>query len=63
MMKSLTFVIAGCSAVVVTAAIPHGATLGANVTLDEPGGMLVLAMAFFGLASFVRRQGKGPRRP
>jgi hypothetical protein len=63
MLKSLTFVIAGCGVVVVSAAIPHGASLGSHVSLDEPGSMVVLAMAFFGLASVVRRHGKGPRRP
>jgi hypothetical protein len=63
MIKSICFVIAACGVVVVSAAIPHGAAAAADVTLDEPGAMLVLATALFGLASVVRRHGKGPRRP
>jgi hypothetical protein len=62
MIKSIAFVSAACGVVVVSAAIPHGAHIAADVALDEPGSMLVLAMALFGLASVVRRQGKGPGR-
>jgi hypothetical protein len=63
MLKSIAFVSAACGVVVVSAAIPHGAHFAADVALDEPGSMLVLAMALFGLASMVRRHGKGTRRP
>ncbi len=61
MIKSIVFVIA-CGVVAVSAAIPHSAAVAADVTLDEPGSMLLLATAFFGLASVVRRHGKGPRQ-
>jgi hypothetical protein len=63
MIKSIAFVSAACGVVVVSAAIPHGAAIGAATALDEPGSMLVLAMALFGLASAVRRHGKRPDRP
>ena len=62
MIKSFALTFAACGFVVVSAAIPHGAA-AANVSLDEPGSMLVLATALFSLASFVRRHGKGPGRP
>jgi hypothetical protein len=62
MLKSIAFVIAACGVVVVSAAIPHGAAVAADVALDEPGSMLVLGTALFGLASVVRRHGKA-RRP
>jgi hypothetical protein len=63
MIKTIAFVTAAFSVVVVSAAIPHSAVVAADVSLDEPGGMLVLATALFGLASVVRRHGKGARRP
>jgi hypothetical protein len=63
MIKSIAFVSAACGVVFVSAGIPHGAAIAADVALDEPSSMLVLAVALFGLASMVRRHGKGPRRP
>ena len=47
---------------VVSTAIPRTAALAGNFTLNEPGAMLLLATALFGLASIVRRHGKGERR-
>ena len=47
---------------VVSAAIPRTAALTGDFTLNEPGAMLLLATALFGLASVVRRHGKGERR-
>jgi hypothetical protein len=51
------------SVVVVSAAMPSTAALGSGLTLGEPGSMLLLATALFGLASIVRRYGKGDDRP
>jgi hypothetical protein len=47
---------------VVSTAIPRTAALAGTFTLNEPGAMLLLATALFGLASIVRRHGKGERR-
>lgn len=61
MLKTTSFVMAAGIAVV-SAAIPRTAALAGNMTLNEPGAMLLLAMAFFGVAAVVRRHGKGERR-
>jgi hypothetical protein len=47
---------------VVSAAIPRTAALAGAFTLNEPGAMLLLATALFGLAAVVRRRGKGEPR-
>jgi hypothetical protein len=62
MLKTTSFVMVACVAVV-SAAIPRTAALAPAITLGEPGAMLLLATALFGLASIVRRHGKGARRP
>jgi len=61
MLKTTSFVMVACVAVVSTA-IPRTAALATDVTLNEPGSMLLLATALFGLASIVRRRGKGENR-
>ena len=48
---------------VVSAGIPRTAALAGVFTLNEPGSMLLLATVLFGLASVVRRHGKGAPRP
>lgn len=58
MLKTTSFVMAAGIAVG-SAAIPRSAGLVGDMTLNEPGAMLLLAMALFGLASVVRRHGKG----
>ena len=60
MLKTTSFVMVA-SIAVVSAAIPRTASLAGNITLDEPGAMLLLATALFGLASVVRRYGKDER--
>jgi len=61
MLKTTSIVMVAGIAVVSTA-VPRTAALAGDLTLNEPGSMLLLAMAFFGLASVVRRHGKGERR-
>jgi hypothetical protein len=63
MLKTIAFAIAACGVAVVSAAIPHTAAVATDVRLDEPGAMLLMATALFGLASVVRRHGKGAGRP
>jgi len=64
MLKTIAFAVAACGVAVVSAAIPHSAAaVASDVTLGEPSAMLLLATALFGLASVVRRHGKGARRP
>jgi hypothetical protein len=60
MLKTTSLVMVGIA--VVSAAIPRTAALTGDFTLNEPGAMLLLATALFGLASVVRRHGKGERR-
>ena len=60
MLKTTSLVMVAGIAVVSTA-IPRTAALAA-FSLNEPGAMLLLATALFGLASIVRRHGKGERR-
>ena len=61
MLKTTSLVmVAGIA--VVSAAIPRTAALAGVFSLNEPGAMLLLATALFGLASVVRRHGKGERR-
>ena len=61
MLKTTSFAMVAFVAVV-SAAIPRTAALAGHIVLDEPDTMLLLAMALFGLASIVRRHGKGERR-
>jgi hypothetical protein len=61
MLKTTSLVmVAGIA--VVSAAIPRTAALAGAFTLNEPGAMLLLATALFGLAAVVRRRGKGEPR-
>ena len=61
MLKTTSFFMVALVAVG-SAAMPRTAALAGDITLDEPGAMLLLATALFGLASIVRRHGKGERR-
>jgi hypothetical protein len=61
MLKTTSLVMVASVAIVSTA-IPRTAALAGDLTLNEPGAMLVLATVLFGLASVVRRHGKGEPR-
>ena len=63
MIKTTALITAASGVAFVSAAIPRTAALTSHVSLNEPGVMLLLATAFFGLAAVVRRHGKSADRP
>jgi hypothetical protein len=61
MLKTLTLTLTTCGLVVVSAAIPRDVAFGGHSAIDEPGSMLLLAMAMFGLANAVKHKKGTPR--